>query len=112
MMHTDYGHGVRISFDADAPDVGGHLSALERVAPGGVGFEVRWLRPAVGDVALSELPTWWALLFGLSMLARYEPAGWTAALALDSSPLAAPLAQGLQVAIDRVPQLVLDALVA
>lgn len=108
---TRAGLGIRVSFDADRPDIAGHLAALDRIAPGGVGFDERWLRPGVSGMPLSPLMTWWALLFGLSMLARYEPGSWTAALALDRSPLAAALAHGLRVAVARVPELVLGALI-
>lgn len=71
-----------------------------------------WLRPSVSGVALSSLLTWWTLLFGLSMLARYEPAGWMRALDYESSELAAPLAELLDVGVTRVPELILQALVA
>ena len=30
--------------------------------------------------------TWWAVLYALSMLARYQPSGWTAILDIDKSP--------------------------
>jgi hypothetical protein len=35
---------------------------------------------------LSPLVTWWAILFTLSMLARYQPSSWTRMLDIDSSP--------------------------
>ncbi len=54
--------------------------------------------------------TWWALLYGLSMLARYHPAEWTAALRLDDSPEAVPLQAVLDEALGAVPQFVLWAL--
>src|SRR5664279_2702338 len=88
---TEHGAGFLFRWQADAPNINGHISTLDRIAPGGTGFEARWLRPSVGGVALSSLLTWWTLLFGLSMLARYEPAGWMRALDYDSSELAAPL---------------------
>jgi hypothetical protein len=56
--------------------------------------------------------TWWTLLFGLSMLARYEPAGWMQALDYESSELAAPLAKLLDIGLSRVPELTLGALIA
>lgn len=59
---------------------------------------------------MSPLMTWWALLFGLSMLARYEPAGWAQALDLDSSSIAAPVIRCLDIAVERVPELVLGGL--
>jgi hypothetical protein len=71
-----------------------------------------WLRPSVSGVALSSLLTWWTLLFGLSMLARYEPAGWMRALDYGSSELAAPLAGLLDIGVTRVPELILGALMA
>jgi len=46
---------------------------------------------------------WWALLLGLSSLARYESAVWTAAIDLDASPLASDLRTMLDIAADRVP---------
>jgi hypothetical protein len=91
-------------------NVEGHLSTLERVTPRVHDFSPRWLLPYVGGVALSPLLTWWTLLFGLSMMARYEPATWVAALDYDSSELAAPLEGLLDTALDRVPELVLSAL--
>jgi hypothetical protein len=110
--HTEHGAGFLFRWQADAPSINGHVSTLNRVAPGGAGFEARWLRPAVGGVALSSLLTWWVLLFGLSMLARYEPAGWTKELDYDSSDLAAPLGELLEIGLLRVPELVLAALLA
>jgi hypothetical protein len=44
------------------------------------------------------------------MLARYESAGWVAALDYDSSELAAPLERLLDTGLERVPELVLEAL--
>lgn len=108
--HTDWGLGVKVWWPADEPNVSGHLRTLQRVAPGTADFSARWLRPGVAGVALSPLLTWWALLFGLSMLARYEPAGWVAALAYDVSEFAAPLEQLLDIGLQRVPELVFEAL--
>jgi hypothetical protein len=108
--HTDYGPGLSVVWPAEAPDVSGHIRTLERVAPLTEDFSPRWLRPSVSGVALSSLLTWWALLFGLSMVARYEPAGWVGALRYDESELAAPLERLLDVGLDRVPELVLGAL--
>jgi hypothetical protein len=46
------------------------------------------------------------------MLARYEPAGWAAVLDVESSELAVPLEELLDIALDRVPELIFDALTA
>jgi YaaC-like Protein len=110
--HTDYGSGFVFRWEADTTTINGHIGLLNRVAPDGDGFGPRWIRPAVDDVALSSLLTWWALLFGLSMLARYEPAGWATVLDVESSELAVPLEQLLDIALDRVPELIFDALTA
>ncbi len=109
---TEHGAGFLFRWQADAPNINGHISTLDRIAPGGTGFEACWLRPAVGGVALSSLLTWWTLLFGLSILARYEPAGWMRALDYDSSELAAPLDRLLDIGLSRVPYLILAAIVA
>jgi YaaC-like Protein len=127
-QHTVCGFGVLFRWQAESPDIDGHARTLERIAPeDGVGvpadgawlvfppsdgFQPRWLRPSVGGAALSSLLSWWALLFGLSMLARYEPAVWTGALDYHSSDLAAPLAELLERGLTRVPELVLAALAA
>jgi hypothetical protein len=52
----------------------------------------------------------WALLLGLSSLARYHPVAWTRAVDLDVSTLAVPLQQILDVAAVKIPQRVLTAL--
>jgi hypothetical protein len=70
-----------------------------------------WLVPAVGRGSdrLSPLLLWWALLFGLSLLARYQPAEWRAALDLDHSPCADRLMGLLDDALLIVPDLLYEA---
>jgi hypothetical protein len=71
----------------------------------------QWLIPLVGD-GQNQLPPillWWILLFGLSLLARYQPAAWRAALDLDRSPCADPLVALLDEALEIVPDLLYDA---
>jgi hypothetical protein len=71
-----------------------------------------YLWPGVGtnlDV-LSPLMTWWALLYGLSHLARYEPAAWTGMLDRDRSVLGVPIERGLRYVRTVMPRLVLHAL--
>ena len=72
------------------------------------------LRPAVVDVAGERVPnllmTWWLVLFGLSMFARYHPREWVEALNVDSSLVAVLLDRCMSEAMDRVPTLVLDAI--
>lgn len=107
---TPYGPGISMWWPPQDTNVSGHLRTLDRVAPGSGEYGPRWIRPGVGDVAMSQLMTWWALLFGLSMVARYEPGGWVSALDYDSSVLAAPLEQLLDTGLEVLPDLVLGAL--
>jgi hypothetical protein len=71
-----------------------------------------WLLPYVGD-GRDELPAlliWWVLLFALSLLARYEPAAWRAALDPDQSGLAVPLEHLLEEALTITPYLLYEVL--
>ena len=71
-----------------------------------------YFRPGLGNgkAVPSPLITWWGLLLALSSLARYEPVVWRQALDIDRSPIAWPLEQGLRVAEQRIPELVLHAI--
>jgi hypothetical protein len=69
-----------------------------------------YLRPAIaGEAPPSILMTWWAVLFGLSHLARYAPAVWTASIAPDTSTLTVPIEHGLRLAKRCLPRLVYHA---
>jgi hypothetical protein len=73
-----------------------------------------WLLPAVGH-GRDRLPpvlVWWVFLHGLSLLARYEPAAWRSALDLDRSPIADPLVDLLDGALQIVPDLLYEAATA
>jgi hypothetical protein len=72
-----------------------------------------WLRPDLNDEGdfLMPLATWWVLLFGLSMLARYYPAQWSSALRVDDSGETVPLEAVLNEALLAVPHFVLEALI-
>jgi hypothetical protein len=71
-----------------------------------------YLRPTLGvdGGEITILMTWWAALFALSSLARYQPAAWQAALDVDSSSVAVLLEDALDRAQDRLPELLLAAL--
>jgi hypothetical protein len=88
------------------------MGRLAEVAPEYRYNGQHWLRPAVGAQGdyLKPLVAWWALLFGLSIVARYEPGTWVETLAIDSSDLAADLESLLEEALLAIPQLVLEAL--
>lgn len=77
-----------------------------------LGDDDRWVFPALGGstMQLHPLLAWWALLFALSMLARYEPAGWTGYLNVDVSSHAVALEAVLGQALDICPQLILHAI--
>ena len=85
--------------------------ALETVATQ-VG-EHFYLRPTLGprDGEVSLLMTWWAALLALSSLARYEPSHWRAAIDVDASRDGVALQEILDVALQRVPELLYEALV-
>jgi hypothetical protein len=72
----------------------------------------RWIFPPFDESGkiLHPLLTWWALLFALSMLARYEPANWTSNLDVDVSPNAVPLEAALDEALGTCPELILRAI--
>jgi hypothetical protein len=73
----------------------------------------RWLFPAAenGSAPFTPLRAWWVLLFGLSIVARYDPGPWSQALNLDdSSGYAVPLRLVLDEALSRLPWVVLAAL--
>jgi hypothetical protein len=97
---------VHVEFGEPVPD-----EVLAAHVTGRVPFYERtgeyWLIPPVGEASdqLSPLLLWWVLLFGLSLLTRYEPAAWRAALDFDHSLLADPLAELLDQALDVVPDL-------
>jgi YaaC-like Protein len=80
-------------------------------APPGSGSLV--VRPTVGTAwhePPSEAVTLWALLFCLSELARYYPDVWVAALDPDTSAAAVTLEHGLDIALERAPDLIATAL--
>jgi hypothetical protein len=110
---TPRGHGLLLSWSA-YDEQGQRVREFDDVAPVYRFQGERWLRPALGSkrATLSPLMTWWALLYALSIFARYEPAAWVAALDLNESPVAVHLADALDEALTVVPHLVLEALLA
>lgn len=76
------------------------------------GDDDRWAFPVLGAATqpLHPLLSWWAVLYTLSMLARYEPGIWAGHLDIDRSNDAVPVANALNVALDACPQLVLHAI--
>lgn len=72
----------------------------------------RWVFPPFDDSGktLHPLLAWWALLFALSMLARYEPASWISHLDVDASANAVPVEAALDAALGTCPELILRAI--
>jgi hypothetical protein len=103
-------HAV-LAWPTDSATFPGWIWTRERIAPVDQLTGRRWLRPAVAGSALSPLMSWWALLFGLSMVARYEPGAWVRTLDLDRPGRAAQLTELMNIALDAVPALVLEALI-
>jgi hypothetical protein len=69
-----------------------------------------WVFPAVGGSSrpMHPLLVWWAVLYALSMLCRYEPASWVSHLGVDTSPNAVALETALDRALDTCPRLILQ----
>ncbi|QPP05251.1 hypothetical protein G4Z16_01330 [Streptomyces bathyalis] len=57
---------------------------------------------------LHPLMAWWATLYALSMLARYEPASWVTNISVDSSQHAVSIERLLERAIIHLPVLIAD----
>jgi hypothetical protein len=90
-----------------------HEINLDEIAPAYRYNGNHYLRPSLDskrNPPPSPFMTWWAVLYTFSMLSRYYPREWAAVLNIDKSEAAALLEYCLELALDVVPQLVLDAL--
>ena len=90
-----------------------HEINLDEIAPAYRYNDNHFLRPSLdkqGKPPPSPFMTWWAVLYAFSMLSRYYPREWAAALNIDKSEAAALLEYCLELALDVVPHLVMDAL--
>lgn len=101
----------RVMWRAEGTSAHDREARLETIAPIYRTREDRYSLPRVGPDHLHPLLLWWALLFALSSLGRYEPGLWSRALEVDESPLAVPLEAALAEAIVAIPQLVYSAIV-
>lgn len=72
----------------------------------------RTVHSALGGDAgqLHPLLAWWAVLFTLSMLARYQPGQWTTQIDVNQSPDTVPVEKLLDAALAAVPELLLAAI--
>ncbi|MFF4755215.1 YaaC family protein [Streptomyces sp. NPDC002514] len=57
---------------------------------------------------LHPLMAWWAVLYTLSMLARYEPASWVTNISVDNSQHAVSIERLLERALSHLPVLIAD----
>ncbi|WP_394346715.1 YaaC family protein [Streptomyces dangxiongensis] len=94
-----------------------YLNPLRKYAAGGFaalhGTRYRGRSMAFPALTGNSLPlhpllTWWAVLYVLSMLARYEPAAWATTVNVDASKQAVPIEYLLDEALDAVPTLALE----
>ena len=71
-----------------------------------------WTFPDVGTagVAANPIMPWWALLYALSMRARYEPQAWLDDLDVNRNPNAVALERALDLALSVPPALVAELL--
>jgi hypothetical protein len=58
--------------------------------------------PSSGSRSMHPLMIWWSILFGLSMLARYEPTSWTKLIDVNTSSSAVPIEFLLNVALESM----------
>ncbi|HEV2755198.1 MAG TPA: hypothetical protein VG318_05405 [Actinomycetota bacterium] len=88
-------------------DVRDRPTALQELAPTYRFSGARWLIPNIDGTSgrLSPLVTWYALLFGFSILARYEPDTWLAALDVRQQHAVA-IEAALEEATAALPELV------
>lgn len=68
--------------------------------------------PTLGGQRLHPLIVWWAVLYTLSMLARYEPQRWAEMIRVNTSPWAVPLEHLLNTAVGALPEVIFAALSA
>ncbi|MFI9630481.1 YaaC family protein [Streptomyces sp. NPDC052042] len=99
--------GVGTGFDGMATSAErlAHLRAMTRGYAG-----ERYFLPLLPRMKreLHPLMAWWAVLYTLSMLARYEPAVWGKLISVDDSPHSVPIERLLERAINHLPVLIAD----
>ena len=98
--------------DIEIPATSNRDDLLDEIAPQLYAGQDRALIPTLPGESgvLTPLMLWWALLFGLSIVARYHPGPWTRALAVEGSKHAVPLEALLVKALELLPVLVYEAI--
>jgi hypothetical protein len=87
-------------------------NALNEFAPQYRWIGRHWMRPSLhgSSPPPNPLMTWWLVLHALSNLTRYQPVAWTAATDLNRSSMATALERALDIALEAIPHLLLEAL--
>jgi len=102
-------HRVRLFWNLAQPTASQPAQPLEeKVATWYRGQQ--FVFPALGDNSkpLHPLLAWWAVLYALSMLARYEPCAWTKRADIDTSTEAVAIEHLLEAALEYLPRVILD----
>jgi hypothetical protein len=69
-----------------------------------------WAFPLLREQELHPVVIWWAVLYTMSMLARYEPESWARAIDVNNSDWAVPLEHILDQALPALPEVIYEAL--
>jgi hypothetical protein len=106
---------VTLEWVVDDSLTSSRILRFEEIAPPYFSKARHWIRPGVPQVDGTLVPVapimaWWALLYGFSIMARYEPDEWVALLDLDNSIHAVALEMTLERGLKSIPRLVLESL--
>lgn len=110
--HIDGTTGVSVHWLADGMTEADRFSRIRRMCVPLRSDNSLWIAPKLGtnNEPLHPLLAWWAVTFGLSMLARYEPDNWIGSLDVDQSTDAMTLETILDFATQALPDLILAVL--
>lgn len=98
------GASVRVSWPVEPGTTA--TSVQERVSVAHGGYTLAYPCLDASGMALHPLMAWWAVLFGLSILARYEPSRWGRAIDVNASQEAVAIEHLLDSALDCLPELI------
>jgi hypothetical protein len=77
---------------------------LDRHSTTYLGERLAFPRVGANQLPAHPITIWWAILFCLSMLARYEPDAWAKYVDVQKSPDAVPIEALLDIAINTLPE--------
>jgi hypothetical protein len=91
--HTDFRLSLDMAYWPRNYDHEFAVTGLDILYQGGINLTdvedvFSWILPVIGGntKTMHPLVMWWAVLYALSMLARYKPSNWTRMLDVDRSP--------------------------